>query len=253
MTIVGVLQARSSSRRLPGKVLADLLGRPMILRQVERLERARRMGTLVLATSSDASDDALADTCEAAGLRVHRGSIDDVLERIAAAVDAHAPDASHVVRLTADCPLADPEIVDAAIALHLEGRFDYTSNALRRTYPDGLDVEVVRRGALEAARREARLPSEREHVTPFLYAHPGRFRLGHLIDEVDRSGLRWTVDEPEDLELVRAVYAELYPARPDFGADDVHALLARRPDLAGLNGHIATNEGYSRSLAEDPS
>ena len=253
MNIFGVLQARTSSRRLPGKVLADVLGRPMILRQVERLLRAERMDGLVIATSTDPSDDALASECQAAGIALHRGDIDDVLERVVSAVEAHAPEAAHVVRLTADCPLADPAIVDAVIAKHLEERFDYTSNSLERTFPDGLDVEVVRRGALEVARREATLPSQREHVTPFLYAHPDRFRIGQLVDGVDRSALRWTVDEPEDLELVREVYAALHPAQPDFSTDDIHALLAERPDLSRLNGHIPLNEGYARSLSEDPS
>lgn len=246
--IVGVLQARCTSRRLPGKVLADLVGRPMILRQVERLARARRLDRLVVATTTDPTDDELAALCEREGLACHRGSLDDVLDRVLQA----AVGAEHVVRLTADCPLADPDVVDRVIAAHLEGGFDHTSNALRRTFPDGLDVEVVRHAALATAAQEATLPSQREHVTPFLYDHPERFAIGHVVDAVDRSALRWTVDEPVDLEFVRSVYAELHPADPAFTTEDVLALLARRPELGRANAHIPTNEGYDRSLAADP-
>lgn len=246
--IVGVLQARLSSRRLPGKVLADVVGRPMILRQVERLLRARRMDALVIATTSDPSDAPLVAACEAEGLRVHRGSVDDVLTRV---LDA-APEAEHIVRLTADCPLADPAVIDAVIEAHLASGDDYTSNALVRTFPDGLDVEVVRRAALAAAARDAELPSEREHVTPFLYGHPERFRLGHVTRADDLSALRWTVDEPVDLTFVREVYGALYPQNPAFSTDDVLALLRARGELTELNRHIPTNEGYTRSLAEDP-
>lgn len=245
--IRGVLQARTTSRRLPGKVLADVCGRAMVLRQIERLRRATRLDELVLATSSEATDDALADMCAADGVRVHRGELDDVLARFVGA----AMGATHVVRLTADCPLADPELIDRVVDAHLEGDFDYTSNALMRTYPDGLDVEVVRVDALVAAARDARLPSEREHVTPFLYAHPERFRLGNVAGPSDLSALRWTVDEPEDLEFVRAVYAALLPERPAFTSADVLALLAARPELAGKNVHITMNAGYLRSLAAD--
>ncbi len=245
--IRGVLQARTASRRLPGKVLADVSGRPMILRQVERLRRARLLDELVVATSTDPSDDTLATICAAAGLAVHRGDVDDVLARFVGA----ARGAAHVARLTADCPLADPVVIDQVVAAHVSQENDYTSNTLERTFPDGLDVEVIRTDTLLAAARDARLRSEREHVTPFFYTHPERFRLGNVAGPRDLSALRWTVDEPEDLALVREVYAALLPSRAAFTTDDVLALLAARPDLARWNAHVPLNAGYLRSLAED--
>jgi spore coat polysaccharide biosynthesis protein SpsF len=225
--IIGVLQARYSSRRLRGKVLAPVVGQPMILRQVERLQRCQRIDHLVVATSTDPSDDCVAQACAQAGLDCFRGSLDDVLDRM-----LHATaQATHVVRLTADCPLADPEIIDQVIDKHIEDNNDYTSNTLERTFPDGLDVEVVRRTCLEVAAREATLPGEREHVTRYLYNNPDRFRLGCITSDVDRGMLRWTVDEPADLEFVRSVYGALYPVNPGFTTQDVLDLLDGREDL----------------------
>ena len=173
--ILGILQARASSRRLPGKVLKPILGRPMLERQIERLRRARRLDGLVVATSTDAGDDAIDALCRSLGVECFRGSLEDVLDRFYRAVLRHAPQSA--VRLTADCPLADPAVIDRLVELHAAGGYDYTSNTLVRTYPDGLDAEVVALPCLEAAWREAALPSEREHVTPFIYNRPQRFRL----------------------------------------------------------------------------
>ncbi len=246
--IVGVLQARCTSRRLPGKVLANVCGRPMILRQMDRLERAERMDRIVVATTTDPSDDPLAKLCAKRGWECYRGSVDDVLDRVLQA----AGKSDHIVRLTADCPLADPELIDRVIATHLEGGHDYTSNTVTRTYPDGLDVEVVTRAAFQTAASEAKLPSEREHVTPFLYNHPERFKIGQVTEEHDHSAMRWTVDETADLEFVRTVYGELLPTVPEFTTEDVLELLERRPELVQFNEHIPTNEGYDLSLQQDP-
>jgi len=247
--ILGILQARASSRRLPGKVLKPILGRPMLERQIERLRRARRMDKLVVATSTDASDNPVAALCRALAVDCFRGSLDDVLDRFYQAARPHAPRA--VVRLTGDCPLADPGVIDELIDRHVAGDFDYTSNTIERSYPDGLDAEVMELRCLEAAWREAALPSEREHVTPFIYHHPERFRLGRLVQSPDLSRLRWVVDEPEDFAFISAIYEALYLEKPAFGTADVLALLERRPDIAGLMGHAATNEGYQRSLSAD--
>ncbi|MGE0118506.1 MAG: NTP transferase domain-containing protein [Dongiaceae bacterium] len=247
--ILGILQARASSRRLPGKVLKPILGRPMLERQIERLRRARRLDGLVVATSTDASDDAIAALCRSLGVECFRGSLDDVLDRFYRAALRHSPRAA--VRLTADCPLADPEVIDRLVDLHAAGGYDYTSNTLVRTYPDGLDAEVVALPCLEAAWREAALPSEREHVTPFIYNHPQRFRLGNLAQPTDLSHLRWVVDEPEDLDFITAIYGALHPGNPAFGTADVLALLAARPEIAAMMGRAPTNEGYQRSLAAD--
>ncbi|HSG63396.1 MAG TPA: glycosyltransferase family protein [Gammaproteobacteria bacterium] len=230
--IVAIVQARMSSRRLPGKILAPLGGEPMILRQLERTQRAH-IDRVVVATSRDASDLPLRAALDRAGAAYACGSLDDVLDRVyRVAVDQGA---RHVVRLTADCPLTDHRIIDRVVAEHLEQGNDYTSNTLRRSYPDGLDVEVASVAALERAWRECRDASQREHVMPYLYAEPGRFRLGNVAQEVDRSYYRLTVDYPEDLEVVRCVFDELRPIRPDFSSAAMISLLDRRPDLVEMN------------------
>ena len=157
--ILAILQARMSSSRLPGKVLAPILGEPMIARQIERLRRAERIDRLVIATSDQPDDDELAAEAGRIGCDVFRGALDDVLERYYRCATAQAPLPDHVVRLTGDCPLADPGLIDRLIAFHLEGGFDYASTALEPTWPDGLDAEIMTMAALEAAWREATLSS----------------------------------------------------------------------------------------------
>ena len=234
--ILAVLQARMSSTRLPGKVMADLVGAPMILRQIERLRRARRLDKIAVATSADPSDDGLAAMLVLHDVPVHRGPLDDVLARYAGALDAFGP-ADILARLTADCPLADPEVIDATVALLVDQGLDYAANPpARRTYPKGLDVEVMRVDALLKAAREAKDPYEREHVTPFLYRHPEMFAQDFISQEADEGEVRWTVDRPDDLAFVRQVYAALYPQKPAFTSDDVRALVRSRPDLAMLGG-----------------
>ena len=247
--ILGVLQARVSSTRLPGKVLMPILGEPMLLRQIERVRRATRIGRLLVATSSDPSDDAIEKLCRDNEVSLFRGSLDDVLDRFYRAAIPIAPD--HVVRLTGDCPLADPELIDQVISFYLDGGFDYASNVVVPTFPDGLDVEVFRFSCLEQAWKEADLPSQREHVTPFIHRQPGRFRIGSFRGEKDLSGLRWTVDGPEDFELVTEIYASLYPGNRAFTTKDIFDLLGMRPELATLNACYGRNEGMNKSLAED--
>ena len=227
--IVAVLQARMSSARLPGKVMAPLCGEPMIVRQLERIRRARTLAKVVVATSRDPSDDPLAEHLTLRGQAVHRGALQDVLGRVAEAVRQHTAggQCTHVVRLTADCPLADPEVIDEAVRLALASRAAYTSNCERRTYPDGLDVEVVTADTLFRAAREAEDPYEREHVTPFVRRRPERFPQAHLIRPTDLSALRWTVDRPEDLAFVRRVYQALHPADTGFTTQDVLDWLAQ--------------------------
>lgn len=221
---LAVLQARMSSTRLPGKVLAPILGQPMIARQVERLRRSGRIDELVVATSVDPSDDPLAQVCEGLGLAVFRGDLHDVLSRFCRVLEAR-PQAKAMVRLTADCPLADWTVIDALIERHHAEAADYTSNTLpERTFPHGLDAEVVRPEALLRAGREAVDPFEREHVMPFLYRRPDEHRLVGFTRSPSLAHLRWTVDYPADLEFVRGVYARLYPANPAFGIDDIVAL-----------------------------
>ncbi len=247
--ILAILQARVSSSRLPGKVLKPLLGKAMLLRQIERVQRASSVQRLLVATSTDASDDAIETLCRDAGVACFRGSLGDVLDRFYQAARPLAP--KHVIRLTGDCPLADPALIDQLVAYYFDGGFDYASNALVPSYPDGLDAEVFRFECLEQAWNEARLPSQREHVTPFINQQPGRYKLGNLRGESDLSHLRWTVDEPEDFDFVSRIYQALYAANPAFATADILRLLAENPELAGINTGIERNEGYLKSLAGD--
>lgn len=228
--IVAVLQARMSSSRLPGKVMKPILGVPMVGRQIERLHHAKSLDRLVLATSDQDDDTPLADYVASLGVAVHRGSLNDVLDRFHGAALAHG--ATHVVRLTADCPLADWTVIDDCVALHLRTGADCTSNGLVRSYPDGLDVEMVTFEALDAAWREAEPGPDREHVTPFIYRHPERFRLEHLVQEPNLELVRWTVDTPEDFAFVTEAYEALYPVNPAFTTADIHAWEAARVPTA---------------------
>ena len=225
-----------SSSRLPGKVLKPLAGAPMILRQIERVARATRLDRIVVATSVDASDDELADAVAVAGVGVHRGSLDDVLARFVGALDRYGP-AEHVVRLTGDCPLADPAVIDATIA-HVTGAgADYGSNTPpHRTYPKGLDVEVMTAAALRDAAARASSPEEHEHVTWGLHRHPELYRQAYLSQHADEGEVRWTVDYPHDYGFVGAVYDALYAGNPAFSSDDVRGFVRSRPDLAMLGG-----------------
>jgi spore coat polysaccharide biosynthesis protein SpsF len=232
--ICAIVQARMGSRRFPGKVLAPLGGAPMILRQLERIAPAA-VDRIVVATSEEDADAPLAECLRKAGIECFRGALDDVLDRMYRA--AAAAGAEHVVRLTADCPLHDHRVIDGVLALHREQRNDYTSNTLVRTFPDGLDVEVLTLAALETAWREAREQPQREHVTPFVSGQPERFKLGNYAGPTDRSHVRLTVDYPEDLAVVRAIFDELHPREPLFGLGEIIALLERRPELPALNAH----------------
>jgi spore coat polysaccharide biosynthesis protein SpsF (cytidylyltransferase family) len=249
--ILAVLQARVSSSRLPGKVLKPILGTPMLFLQIERVARSRRIDYLVVATSTDPSDDPIFEQCQSRGVQVHRGSLADVLSRFVGAVAPYQP--KTVVRLTGDCPLADWRVIDLAIETFEAGGYDYLSNVDPPTYPDGLDVEVFSYRALLDADLNAEKPTEREHVTPFIRNSPERFKVGVLTQKIDQSKLRWTVDDPRDFDLVRTVYEALYPVNPKFETADVLALLRRQPELSRVNSGISRNEGLAKSLAADES
>ena len=231
--MLAILQARMSSTRLPGKVMAPILGAPMIARQIERLRRARGISRILVATSEREDDDVLADYLRGMGVEVFRGSLGDVLDRYHEALVA-AGKPEHFLRLTADCPLTDPAVIDGCIARHLDAGADYTHNSPGGTFPKGLDVEVCRTEVLHAAWWEATSAYDREHVTPFVYARPHRFR----IEEVRRDPplpFRWTVDTREDFAFAADVYAALHPAKPDFATDDILRWQAAHPERVMLN------------------
>ena len=246
---LAILQARTSSSRLPGKVLRPLLGVPMFLRQIERVTRSRKIDKIVVATSLDSSDNAIEQLCRSNDIECFRGSLDDVLDRFYHASVKFS--AHHIVRLTADCPLADPAVIDRMIQFYESGNFDYVSNALEPTFPDGLDAEIFRAACLYDAWKDATLPSEREHVTPFIYQHPARYKIGHYKNAADLSFLRWTVDEEVDFQLITQIYTQLYQNKPDFNTDDILAFLDKNPRLKTINTQIRRNEGQEKSLRED--
>lgn len=256
MRTLCLLQARMSSSRLPGKVLRPIIGRPMIELEVERIQRAKTLDSIMVATSTDPSDDAIVEWARSRSLGVSRGNLTDVLDRFVHAAIPLNPE--HVVRLTADCPLIDPALIDRAVEHHLESGVDYTSTrevldngTMRHTFPHGTDVEVVRFEALRQAWKDSVLPSEREHVTMHLYRHPERFSLEFLHSAADRGGERWTVDYPEDLEFVSEVYGSLYASNPAFTTEDVFSLLQAHPELRQINANLDGNEGLRRSAAQD--
>lgn len=241
------IQARMGSTRLPGKVLMPLAGRPVLEHVIERV-KASGVGEPIVVTTFSAKDLPIVAYCAAHGIRVFCGSENDVLDRFWQA--AKLIDADHVVRITADCPILDPEVVRIVVDTHLESCADYTSNVQVETFPDGLDVEVFRRTSLERAWNEAQLTSEREHVTPYIRNNPGLFVQRDVRNSEDLSGMRWTLDTPDDYQFLTTLFLEL-EGRSGFGMSDVLGLLRNKPEIASINGGTQRNEGYAKSLLED--
>src|SRR5208282_528088 len=246
--VVAIIQARMGSSRLPGKSLAEIEERPMLWHVIQRVKRSRLVDRVVVATSTAPADDAIEKMCRENDVRCHRGSENDVLDRYYHA--ARAEKAAQVVRITADCPLIDPEVIDQTVRRFQRGDLDYASNAMVRSYPDGLDTEIFSFSALERAWHEASKTSEREHVTPYLRSE--KFRTANV--ENDSTFLyqhyRWTVDEAEDLEFIRAVY-KAFRDRETFGMKDVLELIEKNPGLETMNSEIVSNRGYYKSLFEE--
>ena len=247
--ILAILQARFSSTRLPGKVLKKILGKPMLSLQLERIKHSKRIEELIVATSTEDSDNKIESLCKSMEIPCFRGSLNDGLDRFDQAALPYKPE--NIVRLTGDCPLIDPLIIDNVIDLCIRGEFDYVSNALEPTFPDGLDVEAFKFSALETAWKEAFLPSHREHVTPFIYQNPERFRIDNYRNNIDLSYLRWTVDLPQDFELVRQIYEALYRQNPKFTTQDILTFLHNNPSLLQINKSILRNEGLKKSEEAD--
>jgi spore coat polysaccharide biosynthesis protein SpsF len=236
MSVICIIQARMGSSRLPGKVLEKIGETPMLEKVVIRLRRARTLDAVVVATTDDPRDDQLVDFCRERGIAVSRGSVFDVLDRFHTVLDSY-PEADIVVRVTADCPFVDPEIVDQAVdALRAKG-LDFVANRLpppaSRTYPVGLDVEVSTATALRRAWLEALAPHQREHVMPYLYDTPGRFAVSVFQWAEDLQQFRWTVDEPRDLEVVRLL-DKLSGPEP-FGWRRVLEVARAHPEIQELN------------------
>jgi spore coat polysaccharide biosynthesis protein SpsF len=246
--ILAILQARTSSSRLPNKVLRPILGKAMLLYQIERIQRSKMIDKLVVATSTDISDNSLEKLCKDNDVEVFRGNLNNVLDRYYQCANSYKP--THVVRLTGDCPVIDPRIIDLTIENHLLAESDYTSNTLPPTYPDGLDVEVIKFKILKKTWKYAKLPSELEHVTPYIRNHP-KIKKFNLKCEKNLSNHRWTVDEREDFDFIEKIFLKLYPNNNKFDMYDILDLLKKYPEYKEKNYHIGRNEGAIKSIQQD--
>lgn len=232
--VVCIIQARMGSTRLPGKVAMDLAGKPMLARVVERAREIENVSEVVVATSTLSGDEKIIEIAERIDVPVFRGSESDVLARYYdAALDYRA---ENVVRITADCPLLDPDVSGLVVSEFLKELPDYASNTIHRTYPRGLDTEILPMGVLEQAHREASDKPDREHVTRFVWSRPEKFNLLSVKGEKDYSSHRWTVDTPEDFELIQKIYAEL--GSRIFGINDVIELLQKNEGWLAINRHV---------------
>jgi len=239
-----------SATRLPGKVLMPVLGRPTLSYNIARIRLAKTIDRVVVATTENREDDAVQRLCESEGVPVFRGREEDVLDRIYRCMKQFGM--AHCAKFTADNPLIDPAVIDQVVGFYLAhpNEYDYVSNNHPPTWQDGQEVEVFSAAALETAWREATQPFQREHVTPFIWDQPERFRIGNVARADDRwyRDYRWTLDYPEDYAFVKAVFEELYPDRRDFTTGDVMDLLRRRPDIHALNANRAGYVWYREHL-----
>lgn len=247
--IVAIIQARMSSSRLSNKVLLNLCGKPVVEQVFNQLSFSKLINEIVLATSEDRSDDPLENWARLANYKFFRGSLNNVLERFYDAARFFSADI--IVRITADCPLIDPSVVDDVIKGFLCGNFDYYSNINPPSFPDGLDTEVFSFDTLEKAFRNADLQSEIEHVTPYIRNHPDLFRIGNLNFEKKFDHLRWTLDNQEDFEFISIIYDELYKKKSFIKFKEVLKFLEKNKELMNINSHIERNEGFSKSLKSD--
>ncbi len=238
---LAIVQARMTSTRLPGKVLAPLVGAPMIVRQIERIQRAAALDEIVVATSEDASDDELVGVLQPAGVQVTRGPLDDVLGRFIKAIELYQPDV--VVRLTGDCPLACPSVIDLVVGKFHDSAADYVSNTMRPTFPDGLDVEVTDPKALRDVAEQSADVHEREHVTLGVYRHPEKFVIENVTDPKgrDKSHLRWTLDNEGDLDFVTAVYDHLWTTNSKFDYAEILKFTEENPAMGRTAADAARN------------
>lgn len=238
MRKLAIVQARMNSTRLPGKVLERIKGKPLLAYQLERVLRSRLIDRIVVATTWHPIDNAVVSLCHSMGIAVYRGSETDVLDRYEQTAQTYQADV--IIRLTGDCPLIDPEVIDLIVQHFLDNysRFDYVSNTIKRSYPRGMDTEVFKREALRRAHQEARGNEEREHVTPYIYRHPELFQIANVTCEHDISHHRWTVDTGKDLQLICRILESLYYEKPDFSLQHILALLERHPDWMKLNQDV---------------
>lgn len=247
--VLTIIQARTGSTRLPSKVLLDLAGKTALEHVIYRIQQSKLTSQIIVATTIKREDLAIVKLCADLGVSVYCGCEEDPLDRYYQA--ARLFGGSHIVRIKADCPLIDAEVVDEAIQLHLSSGADYTGNTLQRTYPVGQDVEVLTKQALGRVWRSANLFSEREHITIYIPKHPELFHIQHLKYRENFCAKRWTMDTPEDYELLSTIFKNLYPVNPAFSMGDVLDFLSKNPELEKLNAHIDIEAGVQKSMRED--
>lgn len=237
--VVAITQARIGSTRLPGKILLQAAGKPLLEHHLGRVARSKLVSQVVVATTTGDDARPILEICDRLGIAYFQGSTDDVLARYAGAATKY--DADVVVRLTSDCPLIDPAVIDEIIQHFLDNRTDtdYVSNCrLERTFPRGMDTEVLTIQCLREAHAEATSATDREHVTPFIWRQPDRFKVANISFASDQSRHRWTVDTADDFELVRRIIEHLYPTDSEFTLQDSLSLMDAHPDWPGINSHV---------------
>ncbi|WP_410981719.1 cytidylyltransferase domain-containing protein [Bacillus cereus] len=238
MKVAAIIQARMGSTRLPGKIMKKVLDKTLLEYQIERVKKAKTIDQIIVATTTKLNDNPIIELCEQLSVPYYRGSEDDVLSRYYEAATQFSVDV--VVRLTSDCPIIAPDIIDKIVSCYLEQQniYDYISNTLTRTYPRGLDTEVMPYRILKRTHEEANEPSYREHVTAYIYNNPGKFKLLNVQHDLDESKHRWTVDTKEDFILIKKIITKLYPVNNQFSFSDILNLLKQEPDLFYINSHI---------------
>lgn len=246
---LAVIQARMGSTRLPSKVLMDLSAKPVLEHVIERVAQSKFIDKIVVATTISLHDLAIVKFCAERNTHVFIGSEHDVLDRYYQAAKLFQP--VNVVRITSDCPMIDPEIIDLIADRHVKEKADYTSNTIDETYPDGLDAEIFTFRSLERAWTNASLASEREHVTPYIKKNPALFNRISVKNDTDLSFMRWTIDQQEDFNFLSEIFKRVYLKKPEFRTADVLAEIARAPELLNINSGIIRNEGYLKSLMKD--
>lgn len=249
MKVNAFVQARMSSRRLPGKVLKPILNRPMLSFLIERLRKCELINNIIVVTSDEPSDQDIVNFCHQQNIAIFRGSLNNVLNRFTSALTNYPCD--HIVRITADCPLIDPEVIDQVIQLHINGNYDYTNNCDTPSFPHGLDTEVIRADLLKSLEHHELKPSDREHVTLYVRNRREQFKLGILKNSSDLSDYRLTVDEIEDLTVITTILESLYISKPDFSYLDVVQFLEENKELKFLNAKYKRNEDLMFSLEQE--
>jgi spore coat polysaccharide biosynthesis protein SpsF (cytidylyltransferase family) len=246
---LALIQARMGSSRLPSKVLMNLCGKTVLEHVVTRVKESKFIDEVIVATTISIQDLQIVNFCASNNVRVFIGSEQDVLDRYYQAARLLRP--ANIIRITSDCPMIDPEIIDLIGHQHMLARADYSSNTLDETYPDGLDAEIFTFDSLEIAWHEAILKSDREHVTPYIKKNPNKFKLLSVKNDENLSHMRWTIDQPEDYKFLSEIYGNIYPNNPKFRTKDVLEEINKHPQLKEINGGIVRNEGYLNSLKKD--